>query len=96
MSQPSRQGFNASEAAGRWMFQPLTGALSIPLTRTLFGKKVIVAELGSNVFPFTAIFLTLNPWVPLHMHMWPYLVFVLCIETRHRSQVHSVPSMCSV
>jgi hypothetical protein len=77
--QPPRQGVSASQVGLRsvrssgWLFQPLTGALSIPPTRTLFGKKVIVAELGPNVFPFTAHFRTLHPWVPLHMHMWPYL-----------------------
>jgi hypothetical protein len=72
-----RQSFDPSNAAGYWLFQPLTGALSIPPTRTWFGKKVIVAELGPNVFPFTAIFLTLNPWVPLHMHICGHILHLL-------------------
>jgi hypothetical protein len=76
-SQPSRQGLDPSEAAGRWLFQPLTGAHSIPPTMTWFGKKVIVAELGTNVFPLTANFRTLNPWVPLHMHICGHILHLL-------------------
>lgn len=46
--------FDPSEAAGRLMFQPLTTALLISPVTTQFERKAIAAELGPNVFHFTA------------------------------------------